>query len=387
MPITVLINLMPIKKGGGQQVATNFVYHISKREDISAFYLVTKDTIIHRYLQKINVDKSKIIVVNPSLSSRFIFTFWKLKSLIKKYRIDLIYTMFGPGLHCKSTLSITGCAYSNLFFPEINFWEEYSFLQKIKLKIIDWYRLKTTLKSDAIIFENESMQDRAISLFAFPKEKTKLILPSITKTAPNDNYDINFNDRLRAIPNNDYNILMLTGWHKNKNIQIVPYVLEELHKKNIQNVNFVITVDPKDHRSLQLIEIAKKLNVQNNLILFDSVMPFEVPYLIQKVNALALFSKLESFSNNIIEAWSYKKTLFISDEEWSRSICKEYAIYVKRNDAKDISNKIEYIKNNIDIEQSLISKYEEILSMYPSPEEKVDLQVEFLKRMYNEKFN
>src|SRR5690606_6942683 len=144
------------------------------------------------------------------------------------------------------------------------------------------------------------------------------------------------------------------GWHKNKNIEIIPEVLECLFKKKTSNVSFIITVPPNHPESIKLLAKAKKLNVADNIVFFDTVTPFEVPHLIEAVNALALFSKLESFSNNIIEAWTYKKALYISNEEWSKAICKEFAIYVDRNDANDISNKIIKYKNDSGKEEKLI---------------------------------
>lgn len=384
--MVVLFNLLPIKKGGGQQVATNFVRQTILRKDLHPIYVVTRDTLLHKFLLEVGVDRKQIVIIENSLLLRIRFTFFDVGKIIRDKRIELIYTMFGPGLHHKDVKSVTGCAYSNLFFPEIDFWEGYSFLQRIKLRLIDKYRLKTTLKSDAIVFENEAMLKRAVSLLNYPVKKTKLILPSISEVSEKSP-STEFKKRLEIINRSDYNILLLTGWHKNKNIEIIPEVLECLFKKKALNVTFIITVPSNHSKSIELLAKAKRLNVANNIIFFDTVTPFEVPHLIEIVNAMALFSKLESFSNNIIEAWTYKKALFISNEEWSKAICKEFAIYVDRNDANDISNKIIEFKNNSGEEEKLINSYDQILQIYPSSKQKVDLQIEFLKKVYNEKSN
>lgn len=380
--MNILINLIPIKKGGGQQVATNFVDQVVGINEFTMVFLVTENTYIHQLLVE---KKANVVAVKNNVFKRFVFQYLKLGQIVKENGIDLIYTMFGPGLHNKNVISITGCAYSNLFFPEIDFWTGYSFLQKLKLKMIDRYRLKSTLKSDAIVFENEAMQRRASTLFKYPLKRTKLILPSISEYRVIE--DAGFQKRLSAINVTNFNIVLLTGWHRNKNIEVVPHVLLELKKQNCTDVSFVITV-PENHPMSQLLKkAAKELNVEERILFLDSVAPHHVPLLFNKIDGVGLFSLLESFSNNIIEAWHFKKPLFISDEEWSRAICKNAAVYVDRNSAKDIAAKIMAYRNDGPYKEKLELNMKEILKEYPTPKEKVAMQLEFIKKVYNEKGN
>jgi len=378
----ILINFIPIKKGGGQQVASNFINQVMKNNDMSLIFLTTENTYIHKLL----IEKhAKFEIIKDDLFSRVKFQILKLPQIIIQHKIDVIYTMFGPGLHVSNILSITGCAYSNIFFPEINFWSGNSFFEKIKLKLIDHYRLKSTLRSDAIVFENEAMQNRAEKLFNFPKENTKLILPSISEyQIINDN---GFDLVLEKINVNNFNIVLLSGWHKNKNIEILPYVLLELKKQGYRNISFVISVSAHHPNSKKLATKAEEFGVAENLVFLDSVAPHNIPILFQHIDGVGLFSLLESFSNNIIEAWYFNKPLFISNEEWSRSICKKAAVYVDRNNAKNIADKIIKYRCDSVYQESLAVEMKVILNNYPTPKEKVELQIEFIKNIYSEKNN
>lgn len=374
----VLVNLMPIKNGGGQQVASNFITQILKNQDFKPFFLVTENTHIHKVLLKKGYED--LYVIKKGLVNRFLFQEFTLRTIVSNHNIEIIYTMFGPGLHSKKVKSVTGCAYSNLFFPEIEFWKGYSFMKKIQLNLIDKYRLKNTLKSDFIIFENESMQQRAVDLFKYPKEQTKLILPSIS-TYPDSGISNEFDIRLKEIDASKFNFLILSGWHKNKNIEIVPHILYNLKNAGIEDVSFVISV-PKNHPdSLNLKEVATELSVEKNILFFDAVSPSEVAPLFEKIDAVALFSLLESFSNNIIESWYFKKPLFISDEEWSHVICKDAAIYVERTNALKISEAILNFRKDNELQSKLKKSVELIIRDYPNPKEKVDLQLNFLKKI------
>ena len=66
----LLLNFIPIKKGGGQQVATNFVNQIVKYKNINLVFLVTEGTYIHSLLKTKDLN---IIEVKNNLFLRFLF--------------------------------------------------------------------------------------------------------------------------------------------------------------------------------------------------------------------------------------------------------------------------------------------------------------------------
>jgi hypothetical protein len=132
------------------------------------------------------------------------------------------------------------------------------------------------------------------------------------------------------------------------------------------------------------MEIARSMGVADNIILFSAVAPNEVPELIKKSDALALFSLLESFSNNIIESWYFEKPLFISDEEWSRSICNDAVIYVDRNSPFSIAQKIIAYRGDDKLQNETKEFAKLELLKYPDPKKKVALQVEFLRKVWDE---
>lgn len=385
MKVRILLNLMSIKSGGGQQVASNFINHANKFEEFELYYLVTRDSLMSQKL--LNQPANKIILVPRNLFSRFWMVNFELRRFVKNNKIDIIYTLFGPGIAFKNIISVTGCAYSNLFFPEINFWSDYSGIGKLKKKLIDRYRLQSTLKSDFIIFENAAMRERAKSLFGVTYDRSELILPSISNYSK-ESIRPEFERIIQNFSSSDFHCLFLSGWHPNKNLTIIPDLLFELRKREVSNIKFVITVPGNHPESIKLLERAKKLDVKENILLIDTILPDEIPYLLKNVQAMFLLSKLESFSNNIIEAWHFNIPLFISNEEWSRAICNEAAIFVDRKNPEDIiTNLMKFINSDQASKDQYFKRVELELQKYPNSEEKVILQLELLKRIWNEKGN
>jgi glycosyltransferase involved in cell wall biosynthesis len=371
----ILLNFIPIKKGGGQQVATSFINVLSQNNlGQGFFFLVTSGTHIDNLLKELKFDN--VVRINPGLLSRLYFEQIELKSIVVKYSIDLIFTMFGPGLPPVGVPAVVGCAYSNLFFPEIDFWKRNSYVKKLKLKLIDKFRLKRTLAANGIIFENEAMRNRAISLFDYPAKKCVFIKPSISIKKPDKQVTNQF------ILKPGFKILLLTGWHPNKNIDRVPYILNELKQLNPEALfNFVITVKNDDPQTIALMATAKQLGIDDHIECIGAITPEAVPALFDEVDAVLLISVLESFSNNIIEAWTYEKPLIISDLEWATEICKDAALYVPPDNEKEIAKRILNLYSDKEYYQTLVAKGSEQLLTYPDPVEKVELQLSFIDNL------
>ena len=380
--INVLLNLVPIKSGGGQQVGFNFLYNLvhNNYENYDFHVLASKNTFISDFLE--NQNKLSYDLFNDSIFNRIILLNKLKREIIEKNHIDLIYTLFGPALVYKKTINVAGVAYSNLFFPSIDFWKGNLFFL-LKKKIIDWYRLNSLLKADALIFENKSMLEQARKIFKV-KELT-FIPPSISKTKPNYKLSSEMRSKLEKLNFNCFNILMLTGWHPNKNINLIPEVLLELKSLGFEDVNFVLSLDKKDKNVQYLIERSINIKVIDNIHFIGAVNTEDVRGVVEKVDALILISLLESFSNNIIEAWTYKKPLIITNAMWSISICNQAALYVDRNNPKDIAQKIVTLKDDKNLYFQLIDSGLNELANYPSPEQKVLLQLQYLQEIYERK--
>lgn len=369
-----LINLATLKKGGGQNVALNFLESLFRtQDDISNYsFICVKNSEIHSFLIEKKIESIILMPKKPLI--RILKELLLGYYIIKKNKIDIIYSYFGIGLYPATTPQISGSADSNIYFPEINFWEDYKGLTLIKKKIIDNYRIWGIKKMKGIIFENKILEERSIKLYKL--KNTIFIQPSINLNFENNQYNLDFKI-------NNFKIgLFLCGWQKNKNYMLIPKIAAELKSKNI-NFQFIITAN-KDNsiEHLDFIKQCKKLDVEEKIHIIGNIKKNQLKSLYYQIDFVFLLSKLESFSNNIIEAWEYKKPIIISNELWSKSICKNAAIYVNRNNEKDISNQIENYINNENKRKELISNGEKLLLEYPTIDQKTKQELEYIKKVY-----
>lgn len=367
----VLINLSTLKKGGGQNVALNFLYSIKNLafNDIQFCFLAAKNSTIHHWLEENKMEYT----VSPSHPiKRIIFELFISQWHIKKMKADIIYSYFGIGLFKKSIPQVSGSADSNLFFPEIDFWQEYSGLKKVKKKIVDSYRIWGLKRANAIIFENEAMEKRSKILYNLPLTKT--IKPSINFSEYFDHIHIPTNNKIIG--------LFLCGWQLNKGVMLIPELASEFKKAKI-NFHFILTA-PQDSSEphKKFIEQLRYFNVEDLVSITGQIKKSQIPSLYEKVDFVFLLSKLESFSNNIIEAWHFKKILVITDAEWSRAICRDAALYVNRDNPKEIVEKVSSHICNHEKATCLIDKGNVIIEDYPTISDRTKEELFFLREVY-----
>lgn len=371
----ILINFSTLKKGGGQNVALNFLsalYQMDIKYD-DFYFIVAKGSSILDFLRERKVENYSVFPYNPIL--RIFHEMFLAKKIFRENKIEIIYSYFGFGLFLTEIPQIVGAAASNLFYPEVNFWKDYRGISLLKRKIIDSYRLWGIYRAKGIIFENPDLEIRFHQL-----RKTNILTTTIK---PSINVD--YAQREYKLPTHIRTIkkgLFLCGWHKNKNILLIPKISFYIKKLNI-NFSFILTA-PNDNSSLhkQFLNLVKKYDVEEYIEIVGPVKKEELKSLYSQMDIVFLLSQLESFSNNIIEAWTYRKVLMVTDASWSKSICGDAAIYVDRDNAEEIASKVKNILFDKKLFLFTVENGTTQLKKYPSIKEKTINELEFIKKVH-----
>lgn len=374
--MNLLINLSTLKKGGGQNVGLNFIQSLKSRNftGVNTFFVVVQNSEIHKILK--NYNENRIVFMPSNPVKRILKELFLGGSIVRKHKIDIIYSYFGYGIYPKKVLQISGSADSNLFFPEVNFWEHYSGIKLTGKKIIDHFRIWGLKRSTAVIFENKAMQVRGKELFGL--KRSIFIMPSYSKIISNDTFKLSPN--ITSIPKG----LFFCGWQKNKNYMIIPKVASLLKQKGIK-FNFVITAPPdQSAEHIEFLKQIKFLDVEDYVSIVGMVKKSEITSLYNQIDLVFLLSALESFSNNIIEAWVYQKPLVIANEKWAQSICGNAAQYVDKENPQTIMESITFLLEDNNNYSTLVNKGTDILNTYPSVDQKTQQEIDYIKEIYEE---
>jgi len=364
-----LVNLSNQKRGGGQTVALNFLCGISKlKSDHDFIFAVACGTELHHYLKRIN--EKNVIVLPRSPFARILVELFLGWIYIYQKKIDIVYTCFGYSLLLTRVPQVSGSADSNLYYPDLDFWSECRGISKLFKQITDQYRIFGLKQSYAVIFENHSLMLKARELYDLPR--TTLINPSLSilNTYQAPTFVIKNNHAPKG--------LFLCGWQLHKGIMLIPHIARELKSRSIE-FQFILTAPP-NRRSLhnQFMSLSRRLMVDHMIDLIGPVQKQHLPVLYDNITFSILLSKLESFSNNIIESWYFGKPLIVTDADWSRSICCDAAYYVDRESPSTVAAAIETLLTQPEKANNLVIRGKSALKLYPTPSQRAEQEINYL---------
>lgn len=329
----LVVNLVPISSGGGLQNALSFVEQFGTlRERLSfddTLFLARSDSTLESACRRGGVD---VVGVRSRLPRRLLFEMFSSRRLAK--RGDVVFTLFGPPLLglLRRTHNVNGCAYGNLFYPEIDFWADQPFLRRLSRRVIDRYRLLTLGRCDELIFETTDVMERALVHGKFKKKRLHLVEMSPSALVSSSRVDSLQAGRYRSQMGDGtrLKLLSLSGAHRNKRHISMVAIVCELKKLGVDPL--LITTLPEGPYLGELQATARRYGVEGCLVNVGPVSPEHVASLIAVSDVMVNVALLESFSNNFVEAWEMGKPLIVTDSGWARNSCRDAALYVDVDD-------------------------------------------------------
>lgn len=372
-----IVNLLPISTGGGLQNALSFINSFKTIVNKNDFvFIVRKDTNIdnlckQRGLGSIQVGNNNWERLKFELSSKRMFR-----------KGQVCFTLFGPVMLGTSghLNNVVGCAYSNLFYPEVPFWSYLPLHTRIKKELIDLYRRHQLSKGDFWIFETEALKRRAIKLFNYPSERVGVVPMATSSLVSRSNINPQSFQEFSQLSNGRFKFLFLSGAHPNKRLHLLPAIGAQMRKLGYENFSFITTFEENNPYARFVISEIEKHGLSNHYWNIGKVPPTEVSSLIASINCMCTFSLLESFSNNFVEAWKMEVPLAVTDGDWSRASCRDGAIYVNPNNPVQCAETLISVCTSPELVSSLVEKGVKQLSTYPNPQKKLHLYFDYVAK-------
>lgn len=377
--MNILLNFLPLKKGGGVQVGLDFINQARNLGRNHSWYLVaTIGTPFANLQNSENFKVAKLVANSPF--SRLKFECLEARNLIRSISANVVYTQFGPHFPTFGVNNVVGCAYSNLMYPELVFWQKLPWYQRVQKRMIDIYRLNKIKSADAVIFETEDLKHRAVKMHGISINNAYCVKPSVSYLVNKNSFHHETAIKCANIPAGN-RILMLSGYHPNKNIELLPKIAKFIRRgKQMCDVVFVVTL-PNDHPGTRRIfDVAESLGVSDCIYNLGPIPSEGCAEAYRACSAVILPSRLESFSNNIAEAWSMGKPLMISDFDWSREICGNGAIFFNYDDPESAADCLNLVLTDDVYRNNIIENGRQRLATYLSPEQRFLAYQEIIER-------
>lgn len=369
-----IVNLYPVSKGGGLQNAFSFINELSvsavKKKCIC---FVRKESEISIYCKEKGVN----FVEYPSgLLARVFYEFVFFRYLVKKYRCNLVFTLFGnPPVNSGNIYKISGFARSNIIEKNVDFWAFLSPLSKIKALFIDKLLRLLMLRCNVVILETDRLKNIALKNNTFGRVKLEVV-----KMSPSSSIYDELKTFKPLMIKHTVKILYLSGAHPNKNIHLLSKLFESLNSQSTLKFVLVTTLDEDSSYYNLVFEHFSATGVSQYLNNVGTIIPSDIPLLIKDVHALINVSTLESFSNNWVEAWASNRLLICKDSGYARDSCAEGALYI---DLKNTFESAKEIINTLLDEQKykhFCTNGNVILDSLPSPHEKFNHYLDIINK-------
>lgn len=360
-----ILNFAPVVCGGGSQNSLSFLDTLAAHEEMKSgcIALVRSGSELQDLCCRHEIEHLSFQSRNLS---RLVF---ELRCRKRFARGQTCFTIFGPPLISSQGyfLNVNGCAYSNLFYPEIPFWSNLPTAARFIQEWVDVYRRHWTAKADYWIFETAALKKRAIELCGFPESRIGVVrmAPSSLVAPDKVNAEVAV-DYDRRIPTG-FRLLFLADAQPNKRIGSLPAIASVIRQRGEKDFVFVTTFSERNRHTREVIARFRDLGVEMHLCNLGPVMPSRVSSLIHCVNAMGTFSRLESFSNNFIEAWRMKKPLVVTDADWARDSCGTAALYVNPENASETAEHLMNLMHSNTMAETLINEGDHQLAGYPTP--------------------
>ena len=224
--MNILINCSTLAKGGGLQVAHSFLYEIKNNKE-HKFLVVCSENLynqIDRSLFKCNF-KFYSYNIKIKISKIFYARDPFLDEIVKSENVNRVFTLFGPSYWKPKVRHICGYAKPQYIYKDSPFFKQLSNKELFYLKAKEFLQLYDFKRNNCeIITENKDVSDRLSLILNKPIHTVTNFYNQVFDKRPK-----NIFKELKKL--NGIKLLTISANYPHKNLQIIPKVIDYLHKK------------------------------------------------------------------------------------------------------------------------------------------------------------
>jgi glycosyltransferase involved in cell wall biosynthesis len=323
--------------GGGAKNALLFIL-LAMEESTFDWCFAVSDAVAE-LLKKKGVsldDRFHIFKISPAKS---ITARKQLKKLVRQKSYDLVYTMAGPAYVNFPARHVQGISNPYITHADREAFEcNRKIISALKLYIGTMYRFWFSQKADHFIFQTEVARNSYVKRKGTTKNQTTII-----PNAFDDEMKNYFESEVDAQGMHDTPIVFCPGANYiHKAFQYIPAIAKELKDRNKPKLIFVLTLKDDDlWKSIESETI--KLGVYDWI---KNIGPFDYDQVIKlyaNSDIVYVPSLLETFSASYLEAIAARKPLIVSQKQFAKDVCGNYALYANPKDSKESANAIEKV--------------------------------------------
>ena len=338
--MSIIVNLVPPTAGGGLQNAVSLVMGIAGHDALRRQSLIVcpNGGPVHHACRENGLN---FATVRPGLIGRILFELGGGTRIARCHRAKTVFTLFGNApLVSLGLYRISGFALSNILTPQIDFWQDLPKTRRTFKRLKDIIRLWLARRSHEIIVETDFLAQRARNgpfrdriVHVVQMEPSAVVLKALA-------------NKPRSDRTGEMRLLALTSPHPNKRLSAMAPIMARLAAVRSQRgatlPEFLISIN-ETHPHAKAVAAEFEAAGAPPPRFLGKIAPSDVAALLLEVDGIVNIARLESFSNNWVEAWAAGLPLISTDADWARASCGETAIYVDPEQPEQAAERIDTV--------------------------------------------
>lgn len=366
----IIINTTNLKVGGALQVAISFIYECINFDENEYFVFLSPTMSKEIQQERFPNNFQFYAFQNPS---RFIFFDETIKELYKEEKEinpDVVFSVFGPTYWKPRSKHIMGFANGLYLYSESPYFKSLSFFEKVKFKLKkEYHRILLKNNADFFVLQTKDMKKRFSQFIEVDENKMAIV---------SSRYDTIFEKKIedfKKLPikkENEFWFVTISAFYPHKRLDLINDLIPLIKKEEL-NIKFVLTLSD---------DVIEKYfsDIKDYIINLGPVKLEECPYIYSKCDALFLPTLIESFTASYPEAMIMKKPILTSHYSFSKTVCKNAALYFNPYNINDIMTQIRKIYNDKELYSDLVTKGLNIVQELPSSKERANQYLNLCKK-------
>ncbi len=374
--IRILVNTISTKKitGGAFQISYNFLLKTLEKTDVDWYYFTSKDLdeVVGEQFKAIKGTKYFVFPTQPDFLGSYRSVKKQVKELECYIQPAVVYSLTAPSYFRFKSTEVMRFTNPWVTHPNRYSWNILPFKDKIRYYIYIYIQKRMMRHAHYFITQTETCAEGIIHVTNEPKSHVKVVnnvLPAVFKNM--DNSAINRDEWI--------NIACVGAPTIHKNFDIIPDVLKELNRMDVNNVRFHVTL-PFDDKILKKIDSKLyKYNLAGRLINHGKLSQNELGKLYQSCQFCFLPTLLEVFSASILEAMYYHLPIVATDFPFNTEVLRDACLYYQPTNAKSAAEQFYKLFYNISLQKELVDKMSKQLLFYDDYDSHFEKIEDFLK--------
>lgn len=381
----ILVNATNLVVGGGVQVATSFIVEAVRRAEADIEWTFCVSRAVAENVRKIlGADwKGDVFEQNPNHIRAGKVARERLFKISEAVKPDLVFTVFGPFWgrfagqnNGQPTAQLCGCAVGWSTHPNRLVYDKIGRVQALKRKLRRVWDFVCLRRAQYFWIELDIAREglkRGVGTDDMHIRTIGNTCAQIFHEAPKS--EANFSEK-------EIRLLAMGNPYVHKNFEIIPEVLAALRERDkTRKYVFTLTAPESGNEWKSIKARAEALGVGDCVRTVGKVALSDCPKLYADSHIVFMPTLLETFSATYPEAMAVQRPIVTTDLDFAHSICGNAAVYYSPLNAEDAAAKILQVAGDAGLRQQLISEGANVLSALPSPQEKYEQLVAYMREI------